>query len=237
MQCVKHVRTGRLRAVLLWVSTSAVLAGCTTSPPAPPDGWQAVALPGKSETRYSWTDKAGRRAVRAVAERSASLWRLKVDVPADRLGEASFSWWVDELIAGASVADPEREDAPARVLFGFAGDVSRLPARTRVMFELAQSLSGEPPPYATLMYVLDGSAPVDSVVINPRFDRVRKIVLDSGPSSLGRWRDHRRDLAADYRRAFGEEPGALVSIAVMTDADNTRSRAAAWYGPVQLHGR
>jgi hypothetical protein len=33
---------------------------------------------------------------------------------------------------------------------------------------------------------------------------------------------------------FGEAPGALVGMAIMTDSDNTRSRAKAWYGPVKV---
>ena len=103
-----------------------------------------------------------------------------------------------------------------------------------MMFELAQALTGEVPPYATLMYVWDNQAPVESVVINPRTDRVRKIVLDTGTSQLGRWRDHRRQLARDFHRAFGEDPGPLQSVALMTDADNTRSTAQAWYGPVKV---
>ena len=43
---------------------------------------------------------------------------------------------------------------------------------------------------------------------------------------------------ADFRRAFGEEPGRLVAVALMTDTDNTQARAEAWYGPVELvpHG-
>ena len=49
------------------------------------------------------------------------------------------------------------------------------------------------------------------------------------------WRDHRRDLVADFRRAFGEDPGPLQAIAVMTDTDNTGSQAEAWYGPITLH--
>jgi hypothetical protein len=52
---------------------------------------------------------------------------------------------------------------------------------------------------------------------------------------LRQWRDHRRDLAADFRLAFGEEPGPLQSIAVMTDTDNTGSSAQAWYGAITLH--
>jgi hypothetical protein len=146
----------------------------------------------------------------------------------------SFSWWVQALIPNASVADIDHEDAVARVIFGFGGDVDKLPLRTRMKFELAQALTGEVPPYATLMYVWDSKLPVGTVVVNPRSDRIRKIVVDSGPAELHRWRDHRRDLAADFRLAFGEAPGPLVSMAVMTDSDNSRASARTWYGLVEL---
>ena len=211
------------------------IAACTTVPSDAPQGWHAVPLPGKQATRYAAATKDGRSAVAARSERSASMLRRHVQVAPEQLGAVSFSWWVYDLIADASVADIEREDAAVRVMFGFTGDVTKLPARTRMLFELAQALTGEPPPYATLMYVWDTHAPVGTVIVNPRSDRIRKIVVDSGPTQLRRWRDHRRDLAADFRLAFGEEPGALRSIAVMTDSDNTRSRAASYYGAVTLH--
>ncbi len=229
------------RAKLLSVAV-VVLVGCA-SPSLPPPatqalgavngaGWQAVLLPGKDPTHYAWGEKDGRPALSATSERSASMWRRKVELPAGTLGELSFSWWVEDLVPDANVAEQDREDAPARVLLAFGGDVSRLPQRTRMMFELAEALSGEPPPYATLMYVWDGSAPVGTVIVNPRTDRIRKIVVDSGPQNLRSWRDHRRDVVADFRKAFGEDPGPLQAVAVMTDTDNTRSRARTWYGPV-----
>lgn len=204
------------------------LAGCAIAPSGSRD-WHDLRIPGKTSTRYRWQDKEGRRAVLAEADRSASMWRKHQPMAADRIGGVSFSWWVDSLIAGADVSRAESEDAPAKVLFAFGGDVSKLPQRTRVMYELAQALTGEEPPYATLMYLWDNRAAVDSVIVNPRTDRIRKIVLDSGASQLGRWRDHQRSLASDFRRAFGEDPGPLLSVAVMTDSDNTQSSARAWY--------
>jgi Protein of unknown function (DUF3047) len=214
---------------------AALLAACAGTPkPSDTQGWHEVRLPGKEVTRYAWGEKDGRPALAARSERSASMWRRHVERAPQALGTVSFSWWVQDLVAGASVAEASREDAPARVLFAFAGDRSKLPARTRAMFDLAEALTGERPPYATLMYVWDASAPVGSVIINPRSDRIRKIVLDSGPAKLRQWRDHQRDLAADFRLAFGEEPGALAAVGLMTDSDNTASQAAAWYGPVHF---
>jgi hypothetical protein len=119
-------------------------------------------------------------------------------------------------------------------LLAFDGDTKRLSPRTRVMFDLMHTLTGEAPPFATLMYVWDGSTPVDTLVVNRRSDRVRKIVLESGPAHLGQWRNYTRDIAVDFRRAFGEEPGTLIGIAVMTDTDNTQTSAEAWYGEIKL---
>lgn len=215
---------------------AALLAGCAAPPRQAADSgdWHAVPLPGKRATQYQPVRKGGRAAIAARAEGSASLWRQRLDIAPERLGEVSFSWWVDALIAGADAARPDHGDAVARVLFGFDGDSRRLPLRDRLQFELAEALTGEAPPYATLSYVWETSAPLESVIVSPRSDRMRKIVLDSGATQLGRWRDHRRLLARDFRRAFGEAPGRLRSVALMTDADNTRSSARAWYGPVRF---
>lgn len=223
---------------------AALVAGCASPEPAlspPPSSagpstseWHAVPLLGKKVTRYSHTTHEGRRAIHAMADNSASMWRRRVNVPPEQLGSVRLSWWVDRLMAKAHVGDADHEDAVARVLFAFEGDRDRLSPRTRAAFDLVQLLTGEAPPYATLMYVWDTHAEVGSVIINPRSDRVRKIVLDSGPSGLRSWRDHQRHLADDFRKAFGEEPGRLVGIAVMTDGDNTQSVAQAWYGAIEL---
>ena len=39
-------------------------------------------------------------------------------------------------------------------------------------------------------------------------------------------------MAEDYRRAFGEEPGRITSVAVMTDTDNTGESALAYFGDI-----
>lgn len=223
------------------LTLAALLAGCATPPPhapavAPDAGdWQPFALPGKAPTRYEWAEKDGRRSVMASADRSASMWRKRLAAGgAQKAGEVRFSWWVQDVAPSADIADVDQADAPVRVMFGFDGDIASLPLSTRMLFDLAQALTGEQPPYATLVYVWDPKLPVGTVVKNPRSDRIRNLVVDSGPEQLHRWRDHRRNLAADFRMVFGEEPGPLTTIALMTDSDNTRSRAKAWYGPVEL---
>ncbi len=199
--------------------------------------WHEVALPGKRATRYARSRKDGRTVVHARADASASMWRCHARIPPAELGLLRFSWRVDALNAQASVTDVEREDAVARLVLAFDGDRARLSPRTRAIFDLARSLTGESPPFATLMYVWETAEPVGTAIVNPRTDRIRKLVVDSGPAHLGSWREHRRDVAADYLQVYGEPPGALIGVALMTDSDNTRSRAEAWYGPVVFEPR
>lgn len=208
-----------------------------SAPPGCIASWQPQKLPGKRHTRYvAALADDGRPMVRAEADRSASMLRHRLRIEPSRLGQLSFSWQVAALIDGADVRDRDVEDSPARLVLAFDGDAAQLSERDRLLFDLAETLGGERPPFATLMYVWDAQAPLGSVVVSSRTSRVRKIVVDSGATGLGDWRQHRRDVAADYRLAYGEPPGALVGVALMTDADNTATRAGAAYGPVCLSG-
>jgi Protein of unknown function (DUF3047) len=103
-----------------------------------------------------------------------------------------------------------------------------------MLSELSLLMTGEELPYATLMYVWCNKRSPGSVIINPRTDRIRKMVVESGSKNLNQWMDYERNIKADFERAFGEAPGALLGIALMTDTDNTRSQARAYYGPVSI---
>lgn len=138
------------------------------------------------------------------------------------------------MIAQADLGLREAADSPVRVILAFEGDRSRFSTRDGLLAELARSLTGEEMPYATLMYVWCNTRAPGTVLANPRTGRIRKLVLESGPARLNRWLDYERDVRADFRRAFGEEPGALVGEAIMTDSDNTGSVARGWYGPLKF---
>jgi hypothetical protein len=196
--------------------------------------WSARPLPGKRLTQYSLANRAGQSCVLAQATQSVSLLRRALDIDATQLGQIQFDWWIQGMEPKATVTDPDTDDAPARLLLGFAGDEAKLSMRNRLQFELAQALTGEAPPYATLMYVWDAKADAETVVISARSDRIRKIVVGSGARGKGAWQRTQRDVSADYKKAFGEAPGRLVSMALMTDGDNTASRSSACYGSILL---
>ena len=193
--------------------------------------WSARELPGKRSTRYSLARRAGQSCVLAQAHSSASLFRRDMHLTPAQLGQIEFDWWIAATADLQKAAHGERaDDYPARLVLAFAGDDARLTLRNRMLFELARTMTGEAPPYATLMYVWDAKAPPETLIISSHTDRIRKIVVGSGSPQKQGWQRFNRDIAADFRRAFGEDPGALVQTALMTDADNSQSQAEACYG-------
>ena len=152
----------------------------------------------------------------------------------DELRRVRFSWKVPDLIAQADMALRESDDSPVRIVLAFEGDRSKFSTKNAMLSELARALTGEEMPYATLMYVWCNTRQPGSVIVNPRTDRIRKLVVESGTGKLRQWVDYERNIRADYEKAFGEAPGALVGIGIMTDSDNTRSTTQAWYGPVTV---
>lgn len=63
---------------------------------------------------------------------------------------------------------------------------------------------------------------------------VTSIVIRSGPADLGRWVTERRNVLEDYRRIFGEEPGA---IALSIDTNDTHTTAETVVGTIQFTKR
>ena len=209
-----------------WALESATVAG-------PVAAWRHHAFPGKRPSIYRYARLDGRDAVLVRAASSASMLRHTVRIEPGQLGQLRFSWKVPALITAADLSARDKSDSPVRIVLAFEGDRSRFSARDALLSELAHALTGEPMPYATLMYVWSNRGEPGTVVENPRTGRIRKMLLEAGPGKLGQWLDYERDVNADFVKAFGEPPGALVAIGIMTDTDNTKSTTQAWYGPVR----
>lgn len=196
--------------------------------------WQHQTFPGKRKNRYSPVWREGRPAMAVQSDGAISAMRKVVHTPSGEIQAIRFSWKVAGLMTQADLLDAARSDSPVRIVLAFDGDRSRLSARDAMLSELARSLTGEEMPYATLMYVWSNQLPTGTVVNSRRTDRIRKMVIESGPGGLNRWLDYERDVRADFEKAFGEPPGRLMAVGIMTDSDNTGGSVRAWYGPVQL---
>ena len=228
------VTTQSLRAPTPWDMASVGDALPAEQAPSAASRWQHLTFPGKTANQFAYLQVDGRRAMGVRSGSAVSMLRKIVSIDPEQLAGLRFSWKVPGLIAGADLGLREKEDSPVRLVLAFDGDRSRMSPRDHMLSELARTLTGEEMPYATLMYVWSNHHVPGTVLKSSRTDRIRKLVLESGPDRLNCWLDYERDIRTDFVAAFGEEPGRLMAVGIMTDTDNTRSKTQAWYGPVVL---
>lgn len=203
-----------------------------------PGGWYPFMMRrDKGRTRYLTVEDAGRTVLQAQAQSSSTALICPVDIDPNIAPWLEWTWKVDALQTRADVADDYRDDSPTRLVIAIDGDERRLNFHDHVFFEQVEFLTGKRLPYATLMYVWDPLLPVGSVVHYPRSSRIRYLVVESGSARLGGWARYRRHLADDYRHVFGEDPGRVLSVAVLTDSDDLKVTTEALYGDVSLSAR
>ena len=202
---------------------------------AAPAGWQHVPLSStKTATEYTTVVDEGVVVLKPTAHASASLMAFRTDFDPRAFPLLSWKWKVIQGIPGAETHSRAREDAPVRVMVSFSGDTSKLSVVDRAASSFAKSASGQGLPYAELMYVWGGKVAVDSITTSALTSRIRMLAVAADDQGIGSWHNYTRNLVEDFRRAFGEEPGRVTAIQLMTDTDNTNSNAEALYGDISV---
>jgi len=200
-----------------------------------PPGWVPfIIATGKRPTEYRLVEDQGQTVLQAKAEGAAGALSspVKFDVRAAPMIE--WRWKVANLIEGADNSVSSKEDSPARVVLGFDGDRSKFTVLERASAAVSKSNNNRELPVSQLIYIWSNHVPVGTIIPNPRTKRVQMVVASSGAAGVGKWQTLSRNVLEDFRRAFGEEPGTLTDVGVLTDTDNTQSSAEAWYGDIRF---
>jgi len=201
-----------------------------------PGGWQPWVLAKfKRPTVYDMVRDAGGTVVQARAEASASgLVHALAELDPRRYRDLGWQWKIEQLIKAQDNTRRATEDAPARVIVKFGGDRAKLDFGERAFAAKVKAMTGYDMPHATLMYIWARDSALETVIPNHHTDRVKMIVAETGSAPHGARRAQKPGMYADFRRAFGEEPGPIIGVGIMTDTDNTGEQARAWYGDITL---
>jgi hypothetical protein len=155
-------------------------------------------------------------AIRIAAEGASGGLGRFIEIDTTNCPVVEWTWRVDRLPEAADLSQREAEDVAAALLFAF-GDPGSL------------SL---PKPVPTLRYVwaTEGETP-DTVIDSPYFPSfLKSIPVRFGPAAQSAVVTERRDLAADFQRAFGRPPPEPVRlIALYADSDHGDSAVEGLY--------
>ena len=197
-----------------------------------PDGWKPLTFKKvPKHTSYEVVKDGERAVVKAVSEASASGLTKPVRIDPREFPIVRWRWKVDHVLNGSDVALKAGDDFPARLYVTFEYDPEKVSFGKKLKYKAGRAIFGDIP-IGALNYIWETKTPIGTIVENAYTDFAQMIVVESGPQKVGTWVVEERNIYEDYKRAFGEEPPMINGVAIMTDTDNTKERATAYYGDI-----
>jgi hypothetical protein len=179
-----------------------------------PTRWQSRD-PKTAERVYTVTAENGQRFLKAVAQAQAAQIGIPVKTTVDEYPALSWRWRVAEFPTGSCEREKATNDSAAGVYVVFKGSFGGLVPRA-------------------IKYVWSAREPRGAAFPSPGYSTAQIVVLESGTEAAGEWRTETVNIATDYRRLFQADPPEVQGIAVLTDADDTGTRAVADYADFRL---
>lgn len=201
-----------------------------------PQGWKPVGIrPDAPNTRYTLVANGGSTVLRAESSAGASGLGYQLRVDPARHPWLRWRWNIGNLIEPADARTREGDDFPARLYVMFDFPLEKLPFVERNKLRLARALFDPDLPAATLCYVWDNKTPAGTILSSAYTERVKVIVVESGPARVKQWVTFERNIAEDFRAAFGEVAPAATGIVIATDTDNTGTSATTLFGDISFN--
>jgi Protein of unknown function (DUF3047) len=156
---------------------------------------------------YRIEAESGNHFLRARADNKAVQLGLEHIFEPKNQPRLKWRWRVHEIPKGADERVKGKHDAAAQVYVVFDNQT-----RPRVV-----------------KYTWSSSLPVGTQFTSPLYSRNKGIVRRSGQPDSKRWYEEEVNFFEDYKKLFGEEPGKVQGIAILTSSDATKTVAAADY--------
>lgn len=199
-----------------------------------PGGWKPLTFKKiPKQTEYVLVKEGDQVVVKATSDASASGLTKEVAINPKDYPIVRWRWKVESLLQHSDVSRKDGDDYPARLYITFAYDPDRVSFGRKLKYKAGRALFGDIP-IGALNYIWETKTPVGTIVENAYTDFARMIVVESGPSRVGMWVEEERNIYEDYKKAFGEEPSLINGVAIMSDTDNTKERAVAFYGDIEF---
>lgn len=200
------------------------------------DNWTPLLFPKIQEhSRYRVVKDGENSILKAEANSSASGLRYKKEFNIYQTPNVRWRWKVENVMEKGNARTKEGDDYPIRIYIVFKYDPDKVGFGTRLKYNAAKLIYGEYPPAASLNYVWanKNEAP-GTILTSPYQEQVKMFPVASGKDQLNTWQEYRINILEDFKKAFNEDPPSIASIAIMSDADNTKESARAFVDFIEV---
>lgn len=174
-------------------------------------GWESEKFSG--ETLYEVVNIDDRPVIRASSNHTASGLVRKITIDLTKTPYLNWSWKVDNVLTDVDEQQKSGDDYAARVYVVISGGL--LFWRTRA-----------------ISYVWASRQPQNSSWPNAFTGNAVMVAVQSGPALTGQWVTEKRNVLEDIKQLLDVDKTSIDAVAIMTDTDNSRQSATAYYGDI-----
>jgi len=198
-----------------------------------PKGWLPLTFKKiKEHTKYSLEHENGNYFVKAESKMSASGIYRDVEIDPKEYPYLSWRWQVSNIMKKGDARKKKGDDYPARIYVTFKFDPDKASRLERIKYYTAKKLYGKYPPKGAVNYIWANQLPRRKAINNAYTDKAKMIAIESGTEKLNQWVQEERNVYEDYKKLFKEEPPMINGVFLMTDSDNTKEAATAYYDDI-----
>lgn len=129
----------------------------------------------------------------------------------------TWKWKVTDLPEGANEDKDDKNDTAASIY---------------VVFDMGHVLWKDVP--KSIRYTWSSTLP-EGTILSQFFDNQKIIVVESGPTQMGKWMTFEQNIVEDYKRLFGDPPPKKpLAILILSDGDSVNDKAVAAYDDIKL---
>ena len=181
-----------------------------------PSGWEAVRKKQREEARkvYKVVVENGNAVLMAHSVKNSITIGKKFEVDLSKFPILRWRWKVEKLPEGADERFKETGDSAAGIYVYFPSGFRKWNPKA-------------------IKYVWSSTElPKGYVTKSPYASRTKIVILENRNSPIGRWVEEEVNVKLDYERFFGRKLKKAKGIGIMTDSDNTKSEAIAYYDDI-----
>lgn len=194
--------------------------------------WEKLTLPKKDHTEYTLVSGSDEPHIKAVSKNSASGWKYKVDIDPKEYPVIEWRWKIDGVLEEGDMTEKDGDDYAARIYITYEYDRKDLPLGERIKYGSMKTFTDFDIPLRSMNYVWANVADTGTVQENVYTNWVNMIAVESGDAKAGEWITSTANVYDTYKAAFEEEPRKITGVAIMTDSDNSKGSATAYYGDI-----
>jgi Protein of unknown function (DUF3047) len=178
-----------------------------------PKGWQGQNW-GSPAYDFDVTEVDGQRALHLKSRNDSST--ISKEIPGIKLTDTPILEWRWKLVAlpkGGNSCKKAADDQAAQVYVTWP----RFPAAVRSRI---------------IGYVWDSTMPAGTICKSEKTGLVTYIIVRSGAEEVGKWLTEQRDVRADFKKIYGEEPDDPGAVSIAIDTNDVNGTAEAYVGPI-----